>query len=404
MSMIKSRLMLAAIALIPLGAEAQPVYSAFLLNMDPELVPKLTVVQEPNDFGLPRYARILEEHMPLKAWMKGTCGANWRVQSAKLSSYHEDYSGESAIFATGSGLGDQPGHWSLSFAVNQDNRTFGPHVADLEQVPTEWLTDKLMAAGEELVLSLAETTGLTPKLLRAQDLETELEFGLTFWFKCRRYLGDNDHAIKTVRTYFPLHLTYRGHTGGGTLGQPPRPMTFSDLTTGTRIDQVHLLMFPDQTPESCVMVLNGAFRTSAPTVVTYQLVDARGARSALREVSVDESGFASVMHKVDFAEGTGETMGFTTLEGAPPPQSGIAFGSSLVDVPSDNLRGYYRIETVLPHRSLSNIVSYNLRDCTAEQGPTSFFFDVALWADPEKVREAVRDASSEKDYSPARTN
>jgi hypothetical protein len=401
--MFKYRLMLAAIALIPLRAEAAPVYSAFLLNTDPDVVPELTVVQEPNAFALPRYARILEEHVPIKAWMKGTCGTNWRVQSAELSSLHEDYSGDSPLFAPGSGMADPgPENWSISFAVNQDHRTFGPHVADLEQVPTEWLTHRLTAAGEELIISLAETTGLTPKLLRAQDLETTFDLGLTFWFKCRRYAGNNDWAIKTVRAYFPLQVTYRAHSGGGTLGQPPQPMTFDDLTTGTRIDHVHLLMFPDETPDSCAMVLNGAFRTSAPTVVTYQFVDARGARSALRQVSVDESGFATVMHEVDFTEGTGETIGFTTLD--PPSPSGIAFGSSLVDLPSDNLRGYYRIETISPHRSLSNIVSYNLRDCTAEQGPTSFFFNVALWADPDKVREAVREAVSEQDYAPASGN
>lgn len=409
---------MALIAAVPCAAEARPVETAVLIN-DPNFVPELTVVQEVNDFGQLHYARIIEEDMHLEAWLKGRCGLNWRIQSAALRSppiCNGDLSGEAnQVIEVCPSSGDEmddddesPG-WTMDFEVNQDNMTFGPREAHLEQVPTAWLTRRLARIGDELITELAELSGNSPQFVRSLDLRIPVDLGVTFWMTCRRFAGNNDHATKTHTRDFPLYVTYRGASADGLPfeidpeppEQPRQPIPFGELTDRIHIEQAYLMILPDDTPDTCGMFLSGTFRTSGPTVVTYQIVDALGARSAQHEVTVDQSGVAFVSHELDFAEGTGATIGFTAADdGDTDPQDGIAFGTSLLDVPSDNLRGYYRIETLSPHRSSSNIVSYNLGDCTAEQGPRTPVFDAVVLGDPERIRELFREARSEEGYQP----
>jgi hypothetical protein len=225
---------------------------------------------------------------------------------------------------------------------------------------------------------------------------------------CRRYFGGNDHIIKTHDRKFPLMVTYRGATADGPAivlnldppEQPVPPIPFGELTDRIRIEQAHLMIIPDDRPDTCGMFLSASFRTSGPTVITYRIVDAAGARSPVHDVGVGPTRAAFVSHEIDFSEGSGATIGFTAADNPAQP-GGIAFGSSLVDVPSDNLRGYYRIETIAPHRSASNIVSYNLEDCSGEEGPGAWVFDAVVLGDPDKLREAFRQASSIEGYSRA---
>lgn len=394
---------------LPFSAVADPVETAVMLN-NTQFVPNLTVEQDVNEFGQLHYAHIVEDTMHLEAWLKGRCGNNWRVQSARINSCFPDqdgtlFQGSVEVCPASAGL-LFPTQWSTSLSVDQSKLTFGPHEAHLTDVPTDWLTTKLTAAGEANLVALAEMTHQNVADLRALDHQLLENLRLTFVMTCRRYFGNNTHVNKTHKRYFPLSVTYKGaRVSDGELEisnqppeQPPVPIPFGELTDRTHIKSANLMIIADDVPDRCGIFLSGTFTTSGPTVVTYRIVDALGAKSPQHEVTVDQSGVAFVSHEVDFGEGSGSTIGFINPSAEENPQPGISFSGALVDVPSDNLQGYFFFETISPHKSASNIASYNLANCTAEHGPGGSFFDAKIMGDPEEIHRLF---SSKKTQYPA---
>jgi hypothetical protein len=172
--------------------------------------------------------------------------------------------------------------------------------------------------------------------------------------------------------------------------QPSVPIPLGELTQGVRIEQAHLSILPSNDDE-CGFHLSGVFETSGPTRVTYRLVDAQGAQSPVFHVDVDHSNVGFFSRRIEFAPGTGQTLGLSLTPGSSPsPPGSTAFSGSFVDVPNDRLQGYYRVETIEPHRSQSNIVSYNLADCTGSEGPRNPNFAVGVVGEWNSVLKAFR--------------
>lgn len=365
--------------------------------------PEITVLQEVNGIGQLRYTRIAEDVMQYAIVVYGGCNVNFRAHAAYVDEWYQHLDG--TVQAVEVGPTEQFSH---KFDVNTSAKKFGPHEETLE-VPTTFLVNNLTSVGEALIQELSESSGHSPAFVRSADLHVTVDWPLTFYMACRRWAGNDDLAWQTSRALLPLEVTFRG---AGTVappfriappppGQPNVPIPYDELTDTVHIEQAHLSILQNGDPNTCGFYLSGVFRTSGPTRVTYRLVDALGARSRVFEVEVDQSNTAFFSHEIHFAPQSGETLGLSLIPNrSPNPAGAVAFAGSFVNVPNDRLQGYYRIETVEPHRVTSNIVSYNLEDCTTSTGPRSLSFDAAVVGDWDSVLKAFRKANEL--YEPAK--
>jgi hypothetical protein len=405
---IHGSLLLVLLLLWPTAATAYKGVLSTLLESRAASPPKITVLQEVNALGQLRYTRIAEDIMHYPIVVLGDCNANYRVEEAYVETCYQDLDGTvSSLEGCGaSTMGST--HFHHDFDVNTHAKDFGVHEETLE-VPTTFLVDILTSAGEELVQEKSEEIHKPAANVRLADITEEVDWPLTFYMGCRRWAFGNAVAYQTSYALLPLDVTFRGAAPpGGPFEikpvpphQPNVPIPFNELTDIIHIEQAQLFILPSADPDVCGFHLSGVFVTSGPTRVTYRLVDALGARSPVFEVDVDQTNTAFFSHDINFAPGTGETLGLSLLPGQPPnPAGGVAFAGSFVDVPSDRLHGYYRVETVEPHHATSNIVSYNLEDCTGSAGPRSLSFDAAVIGEWNSVLEAFR--SAREPYKPAK--
>jgi hypothetical protein len=141
----------------------------------------------------------------------------------------------------------------------------------------------------------------------------------------------------------------------------------SGITTGVRIDGNSLMILPEERPGSCRLHLSGTFRTSGATTVTYRLLDHLDAASAIRSVSVDQSGVAFVSHEVDLVEPDDQTLDLTLTVGAGNKGNDTKGSGDLQLEPTSRVRGFYQIETIKPHLTMSNFAGFNLDECEAEE-------------------------------------
>lgn len=378
-----------------------------LLQSTAAAPPEITVLQEANALGQLRYTRIAEDILQYPIVAYGDCNTNFRANSAFVSECHRDLDGTVQTVEVCPAGADTPERFEHAFDVNTDKMQFGSHEETLE-VPTSFLLETLTSAGETLVQEKSEEMNIPPAFVRLADVTGEIDWALTFHMVCRRWAWNNALAWQTSFALLPLKVTFRGAAPPAPPfeidpvppEQPNVPIPFGELTDTVRIEQARLSILPGDDPDVCGFYLSGVFRTSGPIRVTYRLVDALGAQSPVFEVDVDRSNTAFFSHEIDFAPGTGETLGLSVVPGrSPNPAGGVAFAGSFVNVPSDRLQGYYRVETVEPHRASSNIVSYNLQDCTGRAGPRSLGFDAAVIGEWDSVLEAFRRA--DELYKPA---
>ncbi|MDH3668988.1 MAG: hypothetical protein OEN23_18880 [Paracoccaceae bacterium] len=388
----------AAAAISATPAIAKPVNTAIMA--DRELHPTITVRQETDELGRLRYSRIEEDFITIVPLAYGKCGHNYRVRRAFISNWFAPYDGgyDSSLEVFPSG-----DFWSRNFPVNTSKRTFGPHFEFLE-IPTFWLTDSLTQFGEQTVAQTAGALGTSLTQERAKTFAVPVEIQLSFYMICRRYAGSSDKSFtKSVRSTFLIIPEFVGATSSGSGGlipvpdpgeQPSSPIPVDGgLTERVRVESASLLILPEEKELSCRLHLSATFRTTGSATVTYQLVDALGARSPEFQVDVDHAGVAFASHEVDLeASGTNVMSfeAFTVGENAEGP----GFGGVLQDEPSDRERGYYRIETIQPHRTFSNIAGYNLDECVAEGGFRNLVFEAFIVDDPKRIGEEPGDLYS----------
>lgn len=358
--------------------------------------PSLTVLQEVNDLGQLRYTRIAEEIMNYPIVAYGGCNTNFRADVAWVNQcfQHLDGTVQSLEICPG------PVGFGQGFHVDTAAKKFGPS-DELLVVPTTKLLDQLTSAGETLIQNLSELSGFSPAFVRSLDLRIEVKWPLAFYMGCRRWAGNNAKAYQSSFVMLPIDVTFRGASPAAPPfriapvppGQPDVPIPFGELTHRVQIEQAHLSILPNDDRDECGFYLSGVFRTNAPTRVTYRLIDALGARSPAFAVDVDQSNTAFFSHDIVFAPKSGETLGLSLVPGnSPNPAGGVAFAGSFVNVPTDRLQGYYRVETIEPHRAMSNIVSYNLANCTGGDGPASLSFNARVVGEWNSVLEAFRRA------------
>jgi len=377
-------------------AFAEPVKIAIMA--DRELHPSITVRQETDELGRLRYTSIDEDSITIVPLAYGKCGRNYRVRNAFISNFFEPYHGGYASSLEVFPPGD---FWTRNFPVNTSKRTFGPHFEFLE-IPTFWLTDRLTQFGEQTVAQTAEALGTSLAQERAKTFVIPFEIRLAFYMNCRRYVGSSEKTFtKSVRSNFLIIPEFVGATSEGAGGfippldpddQPPTTIPVGEeLTERIRIDSASLLILPEEREMSCRLHLSTTFRTSRPTTVTYQLVDALGGRSPEFQVDVDHTGVAFASHEVDLEASGANVISFEAFT-AEENAAGPGFGGVLQDEPSDRERGYYRIETIQPHRMFSNIAGYNLDECVAEGGIQSFVFEAFIVDDPSGKGEEPGDS------------
>jgi len=373
----------------PAAGVLEGVLSTYMFPEGPP--PEVTMVQDEVAQGVLRYTSLVEELVEIPVSVYGGCNVNFRAHATWVNECFQDLDGGNEL------VGFCPSQFfEQIFDVDQDAKKFGPGVVTIE-VPRQFLNDHLSQAGEEMIGNLAAQTEFSATAWRSVDLRIPVDWNLTYYMQCRRwFLGDAVHA-QSWFSPLPLMVTYRGATAIPDLlppdpnpQSPILPIPVDHLTTQNRIEQAALSILPDPAREPCGYVLSGTFVTSNPTEVGYQLVDHLGARSAAFTVDVDETLVAFVSHEIDFAEDATEPIGFTSPEADPEDPEGPAFADTFLANPTDHIQGFYRIEAFAPHAAQSNIVSYDLDDCSAGAGPRAPVFEATVLGDPETVAEILR--------------
>lgn len=388
------RLLLSVLLLAATPALAvDPVVTAFMLPASP--TPKITVRQELNGLGQLRYAAIVEDNMLLPVEVVGLCKNNWRIQQAVVSECAtEGTSGPSPTLGTFEHCPEGANQFHHALPVDQQEKLLSK--VELIEAPTESLDDIVTEVGEVHVTWFSGITGMAPAAVRAETFTLPVDWPLEFTFTCRRWAGNNDWFRKTTSKYIPLEVTFLGVSGASPPftpqpdppGAPVVPIPFGELTDRTRIEQATLLIAGEVSQDPCEFALSGSFVTSGPTEIVYRIVDDHGAKSPEFSVNVDQSLTAFVSHTVSFTETSGAPLGLEAPVGTPAPSPGaLAFPGTLAQVPSDRVRGFFRLEMRQPHGGATNIVSYNLDSCEGGIAPSASLFEAVIPTHPKDVAD-----------------
>jgi hypothetical protein len=354
--------------------------------------PVVSVAQSAAVNGVLRYDRLLQDEVEIPVTVYGGCNFNFRVQTAYASTYYQEADGTDVFLEAG-----PPGtYYSPSFPVNQDADHYGPTEVKL-RVGREFLEEWMSAQGEALVDELAESSAFTEAELRQTQISTLVHFRPTLYFGCRRYAFGDGKRWQTSRAELPIHVNFLpADNAGGNLDDlrdnpgdgVAIPVPVSELTARTRIEQNSFLLTPEPTHEPCGYALSGAFVTNQPANIRYRIEDHLGALSPefVTETGITKTSFVS--HEIDFSAETGEPLGFSANE-QPPSDGGLLFGDSLLNRPTDRIQGYFRVITTAPHHSKSNIVSYNLEECSSESMAAPAVFGAQIVTDLDGANELI---------------
>jgi hypothetical protein len=357
--------------------------------------PEVTVIQDVNQFGVRSYTSIVQETITLPVSVYGGCNANFRAHKAYVEECFQQLDGGGGLVQACLPIGEM---FDQDFEVSQSAKKFGPGVVPIE-VPRQFLSEHLTQAGEDLIAKLAAQTEFSAGAWRSVDLRVPVDWDLTFIMQCRRWFGGNQVHSQSSYAVLPMMVTYRGLPGNvpdllPPDNDPPQQPTFPNpvgaFTSATRIEQAQLSILPDPARDPCGYALSGTFVTNAPTEVRYQVVDHLGARSKEFTVEVDQILVAFVSHEIEFAEGGTEPIGFAAAESGAGDADGLAFSNTFLANPTDNIQGFYRLETLAPHVAQSNVVSYNLEDCSGANGRRAPAFEAVVLGDPARIAEVLR--------------
>lgn len=357
-------------------------------------MPIVSVGQVADGNGVLRYAVLEQDAVKIDVEVYGGCALNFRVHAAVAEDFFQSADGSDVLITAA-----PDDVFAQQFDVDTNSKKFGPGPVVLE-VEREFIEDWLAEEGEALVDELAATAAFTEAELRTSRIGALVHFRPTFYFGCRRWAFGNTVHWQTSLSSLPIFVYYEPAPGDppdtDDLLLPPDdpsriPIPAAVFGTGTRIDQnaFHLVANPAKQP--CGYALTGAFVTSAPTTIRYRIEDHLGSLSPEFVVEVDQTRTAYVSHEIDFSDETGEALGFTVPDGPPPEPNGLLFGDTLFSASTgDNVQGFFRVATTAPHASKSNIVSYNLHDCTSEALAPPPVYQAYFVADPDELDELVR--------------
>jgi len=241
------------------------------------------------------------------------------------------------------------------FPFTNGNRTLGERVEYL-RLPVGSF-EPLIDYGNEWVAAHSDSI-IQENNIRANDWTAFLNQPVGFAVRCKRVVGYTglDKWWGNATYDKPIRVVYRGKSaefdlinlapGQGAHFDPALPN--GQLGDTVNVDASLLIVENEET--ECTLDLSATFTTNGETVIFYYLVNDRGVVSPLYKTAVDQTHTAFVYHPIDLSEQEPE----------------IVFPADtrqLSAVPTDRLQGFYQIEVVSPHKTMSNIASYNIEPC-----------------------------------------